>query len=99
MQLVPVIAIRIGAVETISGDEAAVAVKRVLAQAADMAAEAEVFSADPRATAEPAAAESAGMSHAAEMCAAAKARMSAEAATAEAAVAAATAASLNARFM
>lgn len=82
MQLVPVIAIRIGAVEPISSAEAAVAVKCVLTQAAGMAAEAEVLATEPGTTG-----ESADMSHAAEMCAATKACMSAtEAATAEAAV-------------
>jgi hypothetical protein len=61
-------------------------VKRVLAEAAGMTAEAEMLAAEPGA-----ATKTSLMAHAAEMRAAAKARMSAaEAATAEAAVAAAT---------
>jgi hypothetical protein len=84
MQLVPIIAIRIGAVESISGPVAAEVVKRVLAETVGMTAEAEVLAAEPGA-----AAEAALMPHAAKMRAAAKARMStAEAATAKAAVAA-----------
>jgi hypothetical protein len=63
-------------------------VECVLAQAAGMAAEAEVLATEPGA-----AAESADMSHAAEMCAAAKARMSAaEAAAAKAGMSTAEAA-------
>ena len=68
MQLVPVIAIRIGAVGSISGP--AVAVKRVLAKATGMTGEAEVLAAEPGA-----AAKTSPMAHAAEMRAAAKARM------------------------
>src|SRR3954454_9455741 len=86
MQFVPIITIRIGAVESISGPVATVAVKRVLAEAAGMIAEAEVLAAEPGA-----AAESAFMADAAEMRAAAKARMSAaKAAPAKSALAAAT---------
>jgi hypothetical protein len=86
MQLVPIIAIRIGAVESISGPVATVAVKRVLAEAAGMTAEAEMFAAEPGA-----ATKTSLMAHAAEMRAAAKSRMAAaEAATAKAAAVAAT---------
>jgi hypothetical protein len=51
MQLVPIIAIRIGAVESISGPEATKAMKRVLAEAAGMTAEAEMLAAEPGAAA------------------------------------------------
>lgn len=87
MELVPVIAIRIGAVESISGPEAVVVVKRVLAEAAGMSAEAEVLAAEPGA-----AAKASLVAQAAEMRATAEARMSAaEAAAAKAAVATAAA--------
>src|SRR3954469_16176586 len=83
MQLVPVIAIRIGAVGSISSP--AVAVKRVLAKATGMTGEAEMLAAEARA-----AAKTSPMAHAAEMRAAAKARMSAaKPAAAKTAVAAA----------
>nr|GAJ35916.1 hypothetical protein BDOA9_0151260 [Bradyrhizobium sp. DOA9] len=90
MQLVPVIAIRVGAVESVAGPVATVAVKRVLAQASGMATEAKLPATEPGA-----AAKTSLMGHAAEMRAAAEARMStAEAATAKAAAVAATTAAM-----